>query len=109
MSTAIGRTACALLLALGLLQSAAADPKLIKKVPPEFPEEATRRNISDGTLKARLSIDGQGAVTAVQILDAVPAKAKVFNDAAVAALSKWRFEPSGKGESVEIKLVFAQE
>jgi periplasmic protein TonB len=105
----IHRTACALLLALGLLQPAAADPKLIKKVPPDFPEEATRRNISDGTLKAKLTIDGQGAVTAVQILDAAPPKAKVFNDAAVAALSKWRFEPSGKGESVEIKLVFAQE
>ena len=105
----IHRTACAALLALALVHSAAADPKIIKKVPPDFPEEATRRNISDGTLKAKLTIDGQGAVTAVQILDAVPPKAKVFNDAAVAALSKWRFEPSGKGESVEIKLVFAQE
>ena len=103
------RSAGALLLALALVPPAAADPKLVRKVPPEFPEEATRRNITDGTLKARLTIDGQGAVTAVQIVDAVPPKAKVFNDAAVAALSKWRFEPSGKGESVEIKLVFAQE
>jgi protein TonB len=78
-------------------------------VPPDFPEEATRRSVTDGTQKAKLTIDGQGAVTAVQVLDAVPPKAKVFNEAAVAALSKWRFEPSGNGESVGIKLVFAQE
>lgn len=97
----------ALLLALPL--AAQAEPKLLKKVPPEFPEEATRRNISDGVLKAKLSIDGSGAVTGVEILDATPPKAKVFSAAATAALGKWKFEGSGKGETVEIKLVFAQE
>lgn len=97
----------ALLMALPL--AAQAEPKLLKKVPPEFPEEATRRNISDGVLKAKLSIDGSGSVTGVEILDATPPKAKVFSAAATAALGKWKFEGSGKGETVEIKLVFAQE
>lgn len=103
------RRAAALLLGLAAAFAAAADPKVIKKVPPEFPGEAVRRNVTDGTLKAKLTIDGQGAVTDVQIVEAVPAKARIFNEAAVAALSKWRFESTGKGESVEIKLVFAQE
>lgn len=100
-------TLAALLLALPL--AALAEPKLLKKVPPEFPEEATRRNITDGVLKARLAIDGSGAVTGVEIIDATPPKAKVFSAAATAALGKWKFEGSGKGESVEIRLVFAQE
>ncbi|MBI3366989.1 MAG: TonB family protein [Burkholderiales bacterium] len=86
-----------------------ADPKVIKKVPPEFPGEAARKNITDGVLKAKLTIDGTGSVTDVQIVEAAPAKAKVFNESAVAALSKWKFEASGKAESVEIKLVFSQE
>jgi len=98
---------------LALLMAASfgaqADPKLLKKVPPEFPEEASRRNVTDGTLKARLSIDAQGSVTAVDILEAVPAKAKVFNASAVAALGKWKYEGSGKAETVELKLVFSQE
>lgn len=99
------------LLALLLAASfgAQADPKLLKKVPPEFPEEASRRNVTDGTLKARLSIDPQGSVTAVDILEAVPAKAKVFTAAATTALGKWKYEGSGKPETVELKLVFSQE
>ncbi|NRF66340.1 TonB family protein [Aquincola sp. S2] len=101
--------AAALLLAIGCAGAALADPKVIKKVPPEFPEEAVRKKVTDGVLKAKLSIDGSGAVTDVQIVEAMPAKARVFNESAVSALSKWKFEASGKAESVEIKLVFAQE
>jgi protein TonB len=106
---------CASLLVLGLLAShpvQAAEgqpPKILKKVPPEFPGEAVRKNITEGTVKARLSVDGQGAVTDVQIVEAMPAKARIFSEAAIAALSKWKFEPSGKGEIFEIKLVFSQE
>ena len=33
--------------------SAQSAPKVIKKVPPEFPGEATRKNITDGVLKAK--------------------------------------------------------
>lgn len=103
------RAAAALLLAALLAGGAAAEPKVIKKVPPEYPAEAVRRNITDGVLKAKLTIDGQGSVTDVQIVEAIPAKAKIFSESAVSALSKWKFEASGKGDSVEIKLVFAQE
>jgi protein TonB len=99
--------AAALLFALS--GPALAEPKVIKKVPPEFPDEAVRKKVTDGVLKAKLSIDGSGAVTDVQIVEALPAKARVFNESAVSALSKWKFEATGKADSVEIKLVFAQE
>lgn len=84
-------------------------PKVVKKVPPEFPGEAVRKNITDGVLKAKLSIDGAGAVTEVAIVEATPAKAKVFNEAATTALNQWKFEASGKPQTFELKLVFSME
>ena len=103
----------ALTAALGVLPAAAhaegASPKIIKKVPPEFPGEAQRQGITEGVLKAKLSIDGNGSVTDVAILEATPAKAKVFNQSAATALNKWKFEASGKPQSLELQLVFAAE
>jgi periplasmic protein TonB len=107
LAKSLAGAAAALLLVLS--GPALAEPKVIKKVPPEFPDEAVRRKVTDGVLKAKLSIDGTGAVTDVQIVEALPAKARVFNESAVSALSKWKFEATGKADSVEIKLVFAQE
>ena len=99
--------------ALGLAPSLAladgASPKVLKKVPPEFPGEAQRKGITEGVLKAKLSIDGNGAVTEVAILEATPPKAKIFNESATTALNQWKFEASGKPQSFELKLVFSME
>jgi protein TonB len=83
--------------------------KVLKKVPPEFPEEAIRKKVTEGVIKAKLTVDGGGSVTNVEVVEATPPKAKIFGDAAVAALSKWKFEGTGKGESFEITLVFSEE
>ncbi|WP_374566251.1 energy transducer TonB [Ideonella sp.] len=106
--------ACGLVLAAALaftphLAHADGPPKIVKKVPPEFPGEATRKGVTDGVLKAKLTIDGNGAVTEVAIVEATPAKAKIFNDAATTALNQWKFEASGKPQTFELKLVFTQE
>jgi len=104
------RALCAAVLAAASFGAAAADsPKVLKKVPPEFPGEAVRKGISEGVLKASLAIDGTGGVTDVTIVEATPAKAKVFNDAAVGALKQWKFEGNGKAQTVELKLVFNQD
>jgi TonB family protein len=102
------------LLAAALLASAPAvaladGPKVIKKVPPEFPAEAVRKGVTDGVLKVNLAIDAQGGVTDVQVLEASPPKARIFTEAAVSALKQWKFQPSGKTESTELKLVFQQD
>jgi protein TonB len=85
----------------------AAAPKIMKKVPPEFPAEAAKASVSSGVVKAKMSIDAEGAVTGVDILEAQPRK--VFDKAVTRALMDWRFEASGEKQSHEVKLVFNNE
>jgi TonB family protein len=104
------QTLCgALMLALACSASAADALKVLKKVPPDFPAEAARKGITDGVLKASLAVDGAGSVTDVTIVEASPAKAKIFSEAAIEALKKWKFEGTGKASTFELKLVFQQE
>lgn len=97
------------LASLLLAAQAHADPRVMKKVPPDFPQDALRRNVLNGVVKTKVSIDGDGNVTGVQVLEASPPPAKVFNSAATEALMKWKFEGSGKPDSAEVKLVFSME
>jgi protein TonB len=106
--TGLLRGAALLGAALTLAISAhAATPKVIKKVPPEFPGEAAKQSISSGTVKAKMSIDADGKVTDVEILEAQPRR--VFDKAVTRALMEWKFEPSGEKQTHEVKLVFSNE
>ncbi|UDF37202.1 UNVERIFIED_ORG: energy transducer TonB [Shinella sp. XGS7] len=93
-------------LALGMAAQAST-PKVIKKVPPEFPREAVQQSISAGVVKAKLSIDPEGKVTEVAIVEAEPRR--VFDKAVTRALMDWRFEASGEKQTHEVKLVFRNE
>ncbi len=86
---------------------AQATPKVTKKVPMDFPEEAIRKGVDKGVLKARLTVDGGGAVTDVAIVDAQPAKARMLTAAVVETLNKWRFEGSGKAATFEMQVVMS--
>ena len=101
----------AALLSLGLLAAVppvhAEGPKIIKKVPPEFPREAEKQAITRGTVTAKMAIDGDGKVTGVDILEAQPRK--VFDRSVTNALMDWRFEASGEKQHHEVKLVFSNE
>ena len=85
----------------------ASTPKVIKKVPPEFPREAAQQSISSGTVKAKMSIEADGKVSGVEILEAQPRR--VFDKAVTRALMDWKFEPSGEKQTHEVKLVFSNE
>ncbi|MCX2861446.1 TonB family protein [Paucibacter sp. PLA-PC-4] len=91
---------------IGLAAQAAA-PKIIKKVPPEFPREAAQQSITSGVIRAKMSIDGEGKVTEVAIVEAEPRR--VFDRAVTRALMDWRFEASGEKQTHEVKLVFRNE
>lgn len=81
-----------------------AAPKVVKKVPPEYPAEAMRKNITAGMVRAKLMIGTDGKVTEVEILEADPKR--VFDRVAIDALKEWRFEPSPDKQTHEVKLVF---
>ena len=48
-------------LALVLSVGAMASPKAVRKIPPEFPPEAVRKNINSGEVKAKLTIAADGS------------------------------------------------
>ena len=100
------RSATVLAASLMLALAAHAAPKVIKKVPPEFPTEASKKGISTGVVKAKLTIEADGKVSDVEILEAEPKR--VFDRAVKQALMDWKFEP-GEKATHEVKLVFKNE
>lgn len=100
------RTALALALAAAASLSHA-DVKVLKKVPPEYPSEAIKKNIASGSVRAKLNIAGDGKVANVEVVEAEPKR--VFDRAAVEALSQWKFEGTGAAQTHEVKLVFRSE
>lgn len=100
------RSATVLAATLMLALAAHATPKIVKKVPPDFPAEASKKGISTGSVKAKLTIEADGKVSDVEILEAEPKR--VFDRAVKQALMEWKFEPGEKGFH-EVKLVFKNE
>lgn len=97
-----------LVLSLSLTATlAVASPKVVKKVAPEFPTEATRARVANGSVRAKLSINTDGKVADVEIVEAQPRR--VFDKAALEALKEWRFEPAGEKQTHEVRLVFSNE
>src|SRR3990167_2872864 len=104
MNWFVRSTALALLMSAGL---ATAAPKVIKKVPPEFPAEAVRKNINAGSVRAKLLIGPDGLVVEVEIVESQPKR--VFDRASIEALKAWKFEGTGQKETHEVKLVYRNE
>jgi protein TonB len=101
------RSAIALFGALLIASSVLAAPKILKKVPPEFPREAAKKNVNKGTVNARMSIGPDGKVTEVTITEALPPR--LFDRAVIDALMEWRFEGTGEKQTHDVKLVFTNE
>ena len=74
-------------------------PVPVKKVQPEYPQEA-RRKKREGTVWVRCLIDKQGKVRKTHVMRA---DADVFIEPAVKAVLQWRFTPALlKGEPVSV-------
>lgn len=101
------RTLLALSLSLTATLASASAPKVVKKIAPEFPAEAVRAKVASGSVRAKLSIAGDGKVSDVEIVEAQPRK--VFDKAALEALREWRFEAAGEKQTHEVRLVFSNE
>jgi protein TonB len=60
------------------------------RMPAQYPSKAKRRNI-EGFVKARLQVNIQGTVDAVEIIDSKPRG--IFERSAIRALYKYKFKP----------------
>jgi protein TonB len=74
-----------------------ATPVALERVAPTYPESA-RRSGAEGAVQVRLVIAGDGTVREAEVL--VSSGAVALDRAAVAALRRWRFEPSPQDERV---------
>lgn len=68
-------------------------PRLISDSAPRYPLSALNRRI-EGSVQIAFVIQPDGSVTAVRLLSSTPPG--VFDEAALAAVSRWRFEASGE-------------
>ena len=92
--------------AVSLSAAAAGDAQIVSKVDPEFPREAAVAGVDKGLVKARMTIDGSGEVTRVEVLEAQPRR--VFDRAVVKTLSQWRFNSGTPNRTVEIDVNFTR-
>ncbi|SFK51768.1 energy transducer TonB [Lysobacter sp. cf310] len=68
-------------------------PRLISDSAPRYPLSALNRRI-EGSVQIAFVIQPDGSVTAVRLLSSTPPG--VFDEAALAAVSRWRFEAGGE-------------
>jgi protein TonB len=75
-------------------------PKALSRVEPEFPQKARQRGIT-GYVKLNLLITPSGEIEKAKVLESSPQG--VFDESAVVAVQKWRFEPPRyNGEPVKM-------
>lgn len=77
------------------------EPRLVNRVEPIFPRNA---DVNSGTVRARLTVNGNGVVTNVEIVSASPPR--VFDRAVINALSQWRYEGTGAPSTTLAEISF---
>ena len=77
-------------------------PRPLSQTPPVYPERARKKGIS-GDVLLSLLIDATGSVGEVRVVESSPAG--VFDEAAVSAVKRWRFQPAMyEGRPVAIRV-----
>lgn len=77
---------------------------LARVVHPDFPLKAARQGIEKGYVEARLHVDDEGEVTAIDVTRSYPTGA--FDRAATGALRQWRFKKGAVGKTVDVSIDF---
>lgn len=91
---------------IALAKPAAVAPtmRLVNRVEPDFPSEAVKAGVYEGTVRARLVVDAGGSVTRVEIVESQPRR--VFDRAVVRALSEWKYNDGAAGRTATVELAF---
>lgn len=77
---------------------AATEPRLIKVVQPQYPQEALMRGI-EGWVDVSLKVSASGDVIEPRVEES--SRGRLFNKAALAAVEQWKYEPRSDGSSSE--------
>jgi protein TonB len=85
--------------------------KRTRYVAPEYPKAALKQKLN-GNVRLRLAVNAEGKVSEAAVVQSTPPG--VFDEAAVVAARKWRFEPIGKKDSgaeavINVDIVFKPE
>jgi protein TonB len=76
------------------------EPKLIRKVQPDFPPKALDKNLS-GSVTVQFVVDVNGVPRDVRVIEATPPG--IFDHAAIEAVKRWRYQPTlANGKPVEV-------
>ena len=76
----------------------------VSRLQPDFPRDAIRQNVDTGSVQAKLTINANGDVTNVAIIEARPAR--IFDRAVISSLSQWKFNPGAEGRSYTTEVNF---
>lgn len=76
----------------------------VSRIAPEFPREAISEGVDKGNVKVRLTIDKNGNVKQVDIIEATPRH--LFDRAVRRALVQWKFPPGEDKRVAETEVVF---
>ncbi len=80
-----------------------ATPRLLKDAAPRYPLSALNRRI-EGSVQVAFSIEPDGSVAGLRLVSATPSG--LFEDAAMAAVARWRFEATGRRVDMQRTLDF---
>lgn len=82
---------------------AAQEPRLISAPPPRYPLTAMRRKL-EGQVTLEFTVEPDGSVSSPRVVSATPEG--VFDEAALVAVSRWRFEPMPRAVTTRRQLQF---
>ena len=77
---------------------------VVNRESPSFPRDAVRQGVESGVVRAKVTINASGDVTAVTILSARPAR--IFDREVQNTLQRWKFNPGADGRSYETEIAF---
>jgi TonB family protein len=66
------------------------DPELIKRVAPDYPDDAAQKGI-EGAVDLAFKVSPKGDVSDVTVVHSEPSS--IFNHAAIAAVRRWKYQP----------------
>ena len=85
----------------------ATELKAVSRDAPDFPREAIAAGVKSGVVNARIHVEANGKVSAVEILGGQPSH--VFDRAVRNALSRWQFEPMAAGRTSDVDVNFQRD